>query len=341
MAIISRKKTPYAISDGLRTYLRKYDREVPLTINYRDLRRADNTFAVIDRTGRDTLWETMVYAPSELADIHLALKTIYAYLKAEGDLSVIRHLAVDRVDLCTYGNTMPFRVRVVNRVNDNFDYFYVKNADASRVYGLELEDILSPNNVSYLTSGQTLIEEHIVGIPGDAFFEYKLSDPELNPIRLCKEFVKFNERCFVRLLGDMHSSNFVVDITPDFEEVYYRIRAIDFDQQCYEGKKSVYMPQYFRQNNALIELGIKYMTPESVRQYQVEERSQIASRIRIERSRLTDLLDLMKAETLAPPAHVIHLRDDLSRHYRTDRFDNCQTMGDLLEESLRLLIVAH
>ncbi len=341
MAIISKKKIPFSISDGLRTYLRDYDREVPTSISYTDLKRADTSFAVLDRNGRDTLWETMLYPPSELTDIHLSLRTIYAYLKADGDLNVTSHLAIDRVDLCTYGNTMPFRVRVVNMVNDNFDYFYVKNADASRIYGLELEDILSPNQVSYLTSGPTLIEEHIVGIPGDAFLENRLSDPDLNPIRLCKEFVKFNERCFVRLLGDMHSSNFVVDVTPDFEEMYYRIRAIDFDQQCYEGKKSVYMPQYFRQNNALIELGVRYMTPESVRQYQVEERAQIAGRIRIEHARLTNLLNLMRGETLSSPERIAQLSHELNQHYRSNRFARCQTMGEVLEESLSWLVAVH
>ncbi|GAB3574525.1 hypothetical protein GCM10027578_37320 [Spirosoma luteolum] len=341
MAIISRKKIPFAISDGLRAYLHHYEREVPNTIAYQDLKRADTSFPVIDRSGRDTLWETMLYPPSELVDIHLALKTIYAYLKADGDLNVISHLAIDRVDLCTYGNTMPFRVRVVNRVNDNFDYFYVKNADASRIYGLELEDILSPNQVSYLTSGPTLIEEHIVGIPGDVFLAQRLGDADLNPIRLCKEFVKFNERCFARLLGDMHSANFVVDVTPDFEEMYYRIRAIDFDQQCYEGKKSVYLPQYFRQNNALIQLGQRYMTSESVRQYQVEERAQIAGRIRIEHARLTDLLNLMRAETLSTPAQITQLRTELNRHYHTQRFSACRTMGEVLEENLHWLINTH
>jgi len=341
MAIISKKKKPFPISDGLRTYLRDYDRETPTSISYTDLKRADTSFAVLDRNGRDTLWETMLYPPSELNDIHLALRTIYAYLKSDGDLNVTSHLRIDRVDLCTYGNTMPFRVRIVNQVNDNFDYFYVKNADASRIYGLELEDILSPNQVSYLTSGETLVEEHIVGIPGDVFLENRLADPDLNPIRLCKEFVKFNERCFLRLLGDMHSANFVVDVTPDFEEMYYRIRAIDFDQQCYEGKKSVYMPQYFRQNNALIELGVRYMTPESVRQYQVEERAQIANRIRIEHARLTNLLNLMRRETLSSPDRIAQLRHELNRHYRSDRFSPCQTMGELLEESLRWLVSAH
>lgn len=341
MALISRKKIPYAISPILRDYLRKYNREVPLTIHYRDLLRFEESVAVRDRNGNDTLWETVVPAQSEVAEMHTALKAVYAFLKADGDLSIMGHLAVERVDLCTYGNTMPFRVRIVNRVNDNFDYFYIKNADASRIYGLELEDILSPNHISYLTSGPTLIEEHIVGIPGDLFMKHRLSDPDLNPIRLCKEFVKFNERCFVRLLGDMHSSNFVVDSTPDFEEVYYRIRAIDFDQQSYEGKKSVYMPQYFRQNNPLISLGMQFMTSESVRQYQIEERSQIANRMHIEGARLTDLMRAMRTETLSSPDNVRKLRTELTWHYHNATFDRCQTMGELVEQSLTLVAGIH
>jgi hypothetical protein len=57
-----------------------------------------------------------------------------------------------------FGNSKPFRVRIINRLNDNYDHFYVKIADASRVYGLELEHILSPNRINYLTDDNTLIE---------------------------------------------------------------------------------------------------------------------------------------------------------------------------------------
>jgi len=90
-----------------------------------------------------------------------------------------------------------------------------------------LEHHLSPNRINYFVDGDTLIEEHIAGVPGDMFITSYMNDPNLNKVRIAKEFVKFNERCFVRLLGDMHASNFVVDITPDFEEIHYRIRAID------------------------------------------------------------------------------------------------------------------
>ena len=86
----------------------------------------------------------------------------------------------------------------------------------------------------------------MVGIPGEQFIRTRLNDIDLNKIRLTKEFVKFNERCFVRLLGDMNSSNFVIDITPDFEEISYRLRAIDFDQQSYEGENLFTYPNILR-----------------------------------------------------------------------------------------------
>ena len=69
-------------------------------------------------------------------------------------LSIVDYLYIDRVDLCVYGNTLPFRIRVVNRINENFDYFYVKRADASRIYGLELEHILSPNSINFLARAE-------------------------------------------------------------------------------------------------------------------------------------------------------------------------------------------
>ena len=143
----------------------------------------------------------------------------------------------------------------------------------------------------------------------------------------------------VRLLGDMHSSNFVVIITPDFEDFHYRIRAIDFDQQSYEAKKSVYMPQYFKQNNAIIELGMKYMTPESVKQYQTEERSMIASRMKAEKIRMHDLLEAMKKDVLSLPQNLEELKIDLANHFENKDFLNCQTMGELVELNLNLVLV--
>lgn len=341
MALITKRKIGFKISPKLRKYLTKYQRERELPLKYSDLLRFVMRVPLYDKKGKDTLWESVYYPPSDIDEIYQNLKMIYADLKTDGNTSAIEHLVVDRVDICTYANTSPFRIRIINKVNDNYDYFYIKKADASRIYGLELEQLLSPNAVSYVTFEETLVEEHIAGITGDLFMENHLSDVNLNPIRLAKEFVKFNERCFVRLLGDMHSSNFVIIIIPDFEDFHYRIRAIDFDQQSYEASKSVYMPQYFKQNNAIIQLGMKYMTPESVRQYQIEERSMMANRVLAERVRLHDLLEVMKKDQLSLPENLEQLKKELSQHYKNPQFLACHSMGDVVELSLKMVTSNH
>lgn len=338
MVLISKKKNIYPISKGLRRYLVRYGREVDIPIHYAELLRYSSSISLYDFNGNDTLWETVFYDEHDRIDIHYNLKKIYAILKAEGDMSVMEHLYVDRVDLCVYGNTKPFRIRIVNRINDNFDYFYIKHADASRVYGLQLEHLLSPNRINYMVYQDSLIEEHIAGIPGEQFMKQHIHDPHLNPIRISKEFVKFNERCFVRLLGDMHSSNFVVDVTPDFEETHYRIRAIDFDQQSYEGRKSIYLPQYFKQNNTLIQLGIKHITPESMVQYQREERALIATRLKSSTREIEDILHSMERDDIAPQANVDSLKEDLAKHYKHMAFLSCRNMGEILRLSLRQVL---
>jgi hypothetical protein len=336
--MISKKKIPFKIKKPLRKYLLSYLREFKMPLSYNDLTRFDNSIPLYDVKNIDTLWVTVFYPQDDMNHIYEGLKKIYAILKANGDMSVMRHLFIDRIDLCVYGNTKPFRVRIVNKINDNFDYFYIKNADASRIYGLELEHILSPNKINFYVDGDTLIEEHIVGIPGDMFIKTYLQDEHLNKIRLAKEFVKFNERCFVRLLGDMHSSNFVVEITPDFEEIHYRIRAIDFDQQSYEGKKLVYMPQYFKQNNPIIEMGLKVLTPESVKQYQKEERAMIATRIKGARYRIKELGDAVMQDEISKPENIEQLRNELADHYKDKEFLSCKSMGALVRTSLRMIL---
>jgi hypothetical protein len=335
---ISKKKPIFPVNAQLRKFLRYYGRESKITIHYKDLLRYENSIPLYDRKGNDTLWESVFYSQEDMLQLNKALTGIYALLKTGGDISVMEHLYVERVDYCTFGNSNPFRVRIVNNFNDNFDYFYIKQADASRIYGLELEHILSPNRISYYVYSDTLIEEHIAGIPGDQFIKNNLHDKDLNELRLAKEFVKFNERCFIRLLGDMRAYNYVVDITPDFEEVHYRIRAIDFDQQCYEGKKSLYLPQFFKENKAIVDLCIKYMTPETVFQYQFEEQTLIAKRIKATRYMTKDLLDCMAHDKISDEEKTTSLKQGLAEHYNNEAFLKCRSVGELVKTSLKEMI---
>lgn len=336
--LISRKKTSYPLSDFLRSYLARYGRIWQNSIRYEDLQRYMSAVAVYDEEGQDTLWSTVLFNDSERRDIHGALLEAYAILKADGDTSIVEHLFIERVDLCNHGNTLPFRVRVVNSINENFDYFYVKRIDANRIYGLELEHILSPNRLNYFIHGQTIIEEHIIGIPADAFLRENITISDFDTVRLAKEFVKFNERCFVSLLGDMHAGNFVVELTRDFKKWHFRIHPIDFDQQSHHWRKEVYLPQFFPQNGTFVNLTVQALAPENVLQYQKEERSLIASRVRVSHGRFDALMDVMREDIISPDAYVERLGAQLAAHYHNTAFTECDTMGELVYHSIMQLV---
>jgi hypothetical protein len=331
----SRKKPFFLVQEPLRAYLRKHGREVKLPVAYKDLLHFTASVPLKDKRGQDTLWETCTYDLREWEYLTEGLIRTYAILKTEGDLTFSGHLNVARIDFCRFGNSQPFRIRIVNKYNDNYDHYYIKVADASRIYGLELEHLLSPNRITFLTGKDTLVEEHIPGIPGDTYIQQHLNDPFTNKIRLAKEFVKFNERCFVRLLGDMRSYNFVVSITPDIEDFQYRIRAIDFDQQSYEGRMNLYLPQFFKENNPFVELVLRHLNRSSIEQYQVEERTIMAYRVVASRFRLMELFNIMQADEISQPEKLGQLREELARYFYAPIFERCRSMGQLVKRQLK------
>lgn len=337
MSRIRFKKPSYPVSRALHAYLLLTNRETDVPISYQDLFHFNSSVPLFDKKGTDTLWETLIYSEADMRFIHESLRKVYAQLKVAGDVDVIDHLYIDRIDYCLYANTHPIRVRIVNRLNDLFDYFYVKKADMSRIYGMELEHLLSPNKINYLVKNNTLIEEHIQGVPGDSFISDYLPKQDYNPIRLAKEFVKFNERSLVQLQGDMRNDNFVVEVIPDFDELYFRLRAIDFDQHCYEGDLRVYMPQYFKENNPIINLGFKSMSPVLELQYQKEERTRLLTRVKAAGRQLKALLTAMSNEEISKEENVLRLRAELAELYEDHTFLEGNTMGELVAISLNML----
>lgn len=335
---ISKKKQPYPISQSLRKYLRKYSREDDIAVSYEDMLRWNDSSPVYDNQGENTLWESVIYDMGIQDEILLGLRKIYAELKTGGDTRIISHLAVRQIDYCLFGNSHPFRIKIVNQLNDHHDYFYIKRADASRIYGLELEHILSPNRIDYMVDGNTLVEAHIAGIPGDKFTEHYMNSPTFYPTGMAKEFVKFNERSFVMLLGDMRSYNYVVAITPDFDKEQYRVRPIDFDQTAYEGRKNHYLPQYYKENNKIVDLCIQLLTPETVEQYRYEERTLMKRRYKLALPRLNRLLDSMLYQELSTPEKIQSLASDLNAYHNTKRFSKYKHMGRILKTHLSLML---
>lgn len=333
--LMSKKKPAYPINKELDKYLKYYNRKIEIPINYDDLLRFSGSVAVYDANDEDTLWVRVFYPEFDRDEIDLALKRVYSNFVSDGSDSIFQYLNVDYVDYCTFGNSKPFRIKIRNILNDNYTLLYVKKTDSSRVYGLELEHMLSPYNLNFVIYENTLIEEHIVGIPGDVFFKKNLPEcSEFDKAQIAKEFVKFNERCMIRLLGDMRSYNYVIVPTHDFDSVVYKIRAIDFDQQCYEGKIKVYRPQFFKENKVMVDLVQSKLTVDSVNQYIVEERSIIAKRILSWGRRLKRLLDVCKEDTIAPTENMEMLKTQLLELTGDINFRDSKTMGEVLIHAL-------
>lgn len=334
---ISKKKIHYPINDDLMGYLDEFHRTMKSPVLYEDLMRFTDHWPILDSHGKDTLWEGVMYHYHEQDEINNGLLKIYQRLRSDGNEEATHHLTVDSIDYCTFGNSRPFRIKIRNLDNDIHDYFYVKKADASRIYGLELEYLLSPNRIYFLVYKNTLIEEHISGIPGDVFLDRYVNEYS-NKKRIAKEFVKFNERCFLRLLGDQRSYNFVIEMTPDFDEVKYRIRSIDFDQQCYEGRMNTYKPQFFRENLDYVKFVSDNIEESSIIQYQKEERSLMAKRMIVGAARLKKLMAIMKEDTIAPAEKTEQLKHEIFNYLHDNSLKKCKTMGDIMDVILNFTL---
>ncbi len=333
--LMSKKKPAYPVIKKLDEYLNHYNRKIEIPIFYDDLLRFSGSVTVYDNNEKDTLWIRVYYSEFDRQEIDDSLKKVYSILHSDGSNNIHPYLNVDAVDFCTFGNSKPFRIKIRNILNDNFTYFYIKKTDASRIYGLELEHMLSPYNLNFLVYKDTLIEEHIAGIPGDEFIKNMLPNcSEREKSQLAKEFVKFNERCMIRLLGDMRSYNYVIVPVHDFDHVVYRIRAIDFDQQCFEGKLKVYRPQFFKENYQMVELVKNKLLNDSVDQYKLEERSIVAKRILSSGNRIKKLRAICKTDKISTKENISLLKEQIYELTLDMKFKQCKTMGQVLDVAL-------
>lgn len=332
------KKPSYPVNNLLLDYLERFDRISKIAIQYDDLLRFAGSVNVFDKDNQDTLWVRVYYNEYERDEIDLTLKKIYSLLHSDGNSNILKFLNVDSIDYCTFGNSKPFRVKVRNILNDNYTHFYIKKADASRIYGLEIEHIVSPDKINFLVYKDTLIEEHIMGIPGDVFIKKFLKNcTEIEKAQIAKEFVKFNERCMIRLLGDMRSYNYVIVATHDFDHVVFKIRAIDFDQQCYEGNFKVYRPQFFKENYPMVQLVKDKLQESSVEQYKYEERAAMAKRIHSSENRVKKLLHIMGNDTIASEDNLKQLKLELYRYTNDINFKRAKSMGNIMSAAFEFV----
>ncbi len=323
------QKEVYPVSTALQQYLQQYKKDTPLPIAYKELLHYEYTNAIKDKNGKHTHWERVVYNEKILVELKEKLLLLYAQLKNETEIQI------ESIDFCEFANSMPFRINIITQ-NNVSDFFYIKLADASRIYGLLLEQLLTNNHINFLYHQNTLVEEHIEGVPGDDFLE---TVDELNKEEkklLAAAFIRFNESCFARLLGDMRSYNFVVVRNPAAQNPF-TVKAIDFDQQCYEGKLNLYLPQFYKENFRYVQLATVMLGNEEIETIRGKERAAIARLVVKYHTVLSALLAVMKKEELSETYKVVSLCKELNQYHRSHDFSHCKTMGSLVQQQLQVL----
>lgn len=126
-----------------------------------------------------------------------------------------------------YGRTNPLRVKV-HFGNHTEKVFYAKELDEKRLFGIELEDILSEHKYNYSASGGAIYEDEV---KGDEI--YRLSNEARNDVSFLEEMAKLDYRAFLMLLKDLNPianpHNCVVSKRTLREGYTYEVRPIDFD----------------------------------------------------------------------------------------------------------------
>jgi hypothetical protein len=325
------QKEVYPLSASLRQYLEQYGHSRPLPVHYPELLHYEYTNAIKDASGKHTHWERVVYKEAYFRQLEPRLLQLFQLLM--GDDRIPDKLRVTAIDFCEFANSMPFRIHLQLPGTEPF-CFYIKNADASRVAGLILEALLTENTVRFMCHQHTLVETHMGGQPGDECAASLAMLPAEDQQELARAFVRFNENCFTRLLGDMRSYNFVVVHRPGNRQPFH-LRAIDFDQQCYEGRLNLYLPQYYKENLGFVELVKQHLTAAETEKLQLKERQHMVA-LSVRRSRpLYAFLRALEKDELSENYKVIALRKELNHFHNTHRFNLCHSMGSLVKQQLK------
>ncbi len=336
------QKDVFPVNAAFASYLQRYGRDLEIPALYSDLINYSHANPLKDKRGKWTHWENAVYEPGQWEFLKGVLIKTYAILKHLVIPPDVNQYDLERIDFCEYGNSIPFRIKITEKNKPGqFDFFYIKQADANRIYGLELEHLLTNNPINFLHHRNTLVEENIEGIPGDVFLQQNPQMTVTTKAAIAKAFVQFNESCFARLLGDMRSYNFVVNPSAYNGDTLFHIRAIDFDQQCYEGRKNLYFPQFYKENIEYVELVLQTLTNEEIEQNQQIEFSAMAARIITYRRQLMELLNSMVKDDISENYKIQLLRGELNVHFNTSRFSRCKTMGAIVKQQLKQVLQKH
>ncbi len=117
------------------------------------------------------------------------------------------------------------------------------------------------------------------------------------------------------------------------------LRSIDFDQQSYEGRARIYLPQFYKENLPYVQFAQQAISMETAEQYRNEERALLAKTATLGQGTAGTAHWIMRSDT--------HFFGGDSRGIgqriwpcitRTRRFSKCASMGELLERHMEVML---
>jgi hypothetical protein len=132
----------------------------------------------------------------------------------------------------------------------------------------------------------------------------------------------------------MRAYNFVVDVIHDLDQVQYRIRSIDFDQQSHEGRARIYLPQFYKENLAYVQLAQRVIGAETAEQYRNEERALLRRRYKHSERVVEELLAVLEKDHISTAEQARELGEDLGKLHGTRAFAGLTNMGQVLRAQL-------
>ena len=100
----------------------------------------------------------------------------------------------------------------------------------------------------------------------------------------------------------------------------------------------MYLPQFFKDNFKVVDLVLNLLKPQTIQQYQSEERALLYHRLKLARYRLKDLIDLMRLDTISTPDKIEQLKAELAEHHHSEEFLRCRNMGDLVRLNIKTIL---
>ena len=81
---------------------------------------------------------------------------------------------------------------------------------------------------------------------------------------------------------------------------------------------------------------MKVLEPQTVKQYQIEERGLIARRLRYTGKQFLKLLKILTKDEISTPEKTIELKTGLSEFHHNKDFLACKTMGEVIQLNLKV-----